>query len=144
MKLAVAESLTGGRLQAEITKISGISAVFLGGITAYTLAQKVRLLGVTESHARSVNCVSAQVAREMAKGACRLFGADIGAATTGYTEPDPSHNVEQPLAYWAIYRAADKQFLSGQMAVGGVTRTQMQELVAKVVFRELVNCVVAT
>ena len=40
-RLAVAESMTGGRLQARITEISGASSFFLGGVTAYALAQKI-------------------------------------------------------------------------------------------------------
>ena len=47
LTLAVAESLTGGRVQARITAISGASEFFLGGMTAYSLDQKVRHLGVS-------------------------------------------------------------------------------------------------
>ena len=87
--LAVAESLTGGRLQALITGVSGASGYFLGGVTAYTIPQKARLLGVDAAHAAEVDAFSARVAAEMACGACRLFGADVGVATTGYAEPAP-------------------------------------------------------
>ena len=62
LQLAVAESMTGGRLQALITAESGASAFFLGGLTAYTLAQKIRHLGVAREIAEPVDCVSAEVA----------------------------------------------------------------------------------
>src|SRR5438045_4062744 len=85
--LAVAESLTCGRVQALVGAISGASEFFLGGITAYSLEEKVRHLGVDRRAARKVNSVSAEVAEQMARGVCALFGSDLGVATTGYAEP---------------------------------------------------------
>ena len=66
LTLAVAESLTAGHVQARIAAVSGASAYFLGGVTAYALAQKVALLGVDRAAAERVNCVSADVARQTA------------------------------------------------------------------------------
>src|SRR5688572_13935952 len=88
LKLAVAESLTGGHVQALVSSVSGISKVFAGGVTAYNEHQKVRHLKVDQTHAAENNCVSERVAREMALGVCRLFDVEIGLATTGYAEPD--------------------------------------------------------
>jgi nicotinamide-nucleotide amidase len=85
--LAVAESITCGHLQARIGAISGASEFFLGGITAYTLEEKVKHLGVKRAAAKAVNSVSAEVAEQMALGACALFGSDFALATTGYAEP---------------------------------------------------------
>ena len=79
LPLAVAESLTSGRLQARIGAIPGASEFFLGGVTAYTLDAKARHLGVDRAEAQAVNGVSSRVAEQMARGACVLFGADIGA-----------------------------------------------------------------
>ena len=101
-QLAVAESMTGGRLQARITEISGASGFFLGGVTAYAPAQKVALLGVNEAYASAVNRVSERVAGEMACGACRLFGADLAVSTTGYAEPSPADGVKDPFAWVAL------------------------------------------
>jgi nicotinamide-nucleotide amidase len=98
----VAESLTGGRLQALLTGVSGASACFLGGVCAYTVPQKARLLGVDAAHATEVDGVSARVAGEMAAGACRLFGADLAVATTGYAEPAPARGVAHPRAWLAL------------------------------------------
>ena len=69
LTLAVAESLTCGRLQARIGAISGASDFFLGGVTAYSLDQKVRHLGVNRAGAAAVNSVSGAVAEQMARGA---------------------------------------------------------------------------
>lgn len=106
--LAVAESVTGGRLQALVTAESGASAFFLGGITAYNLVQKVRHLGVSQEAAAAVDCVSAEVAWEMARGACAAFGAELAVATTGYAEPWGPGGTRAPVVYWALcHRAPD-------------------------------------
>jgi len=105
LTLAVAESVTCGHLQARIGAISGASNFFLGGITAYTLEQKIRHLGVPRELAAPVDCVSEQVAIAMAQGARRLFGADIALATTGYAEPAPAQNIAHPFAWIALAAA---------------------------------------
>lgn len=73
LTLAVAESLTAGNVQAQIAGVSGASGYFLGGVTAYSIEEKVRLLGVNRAGAKKVNCVSARVAEEMARGAAELL-----------------------------------------------------------------------
>jgi nicotinamide-nucleotide amidase len=100
--LAVAESLTCGNVQAYIGRISGASEFFLGGITAYTLEQKVKLLAVNRDAAEKANCVSAEIAEQMARGAACSFGADLALATTGYAEPSAEHDVAVPFAWWAL------------------------------------------
>jgi nicotinamide-nucleotide amidase len=87
--LAVAESLTGGLLAAELTAVPGASSSFRGSVTAYATALKQELLGVDGALLAERGAVDAQVAREMAEGVrCRL-GADWGAATTGVAGPQP-------------------------------------------------------
>ncbi|MFM8337429.1 MAG: CinA family protein [Opitutaceae bacterium] len=132
-RLAVAESMTGGRLQARITEIPGASGFFLGGVTAYALAQKVALLGVDEAHAAAVNCVSERVAGEMALGVCRLFRADIALATTGYAEPSPADGVADPFAWAALAEAAGgepKLIRVLRVDCPGAGRTEAQARVA--------------
>lgn len=145
--LAVAESLTAGHVQARVAAVSGASNFFLGGVTAYTLEQKVKLLGVDRTHATEVNCVSARVATEMATGACELFGADVGTATTGYAEPSPADAIATPFAWWAIAlrvrgtgRGAEGKFLTryGRVECPGAKRTEVQAIVAEAVLAELV------
>src|SRR6478609_9042658 len=122
LTLAVAESLTAGHLQAQIASVSGASEYFLGGVTAYSLEQKVKLLQVNRAHAKRVNCVSQRVAVEMAYGAMQLFGADLAAATTGYAEPARAAGVKSPMAWWAICQRLPKGKLattSGTLEVPG-------------------------
>lgn len=102
LTVAVAESLTGGRIAALLTSLPGASKSFVGSVTAYNLDAKVRLLGVDREHAEQCNCVSSRVATEMAVGVRERFGAYIGVATTGYAEPDPSRGVECPYAHIAV------------------------------------------
>jgi nicotinamide-nucleotide amidase len=87
--LAVAESLTGGLLAAELTGVPGASRSFRGSVTAYATALKQELLGVDGLLLAERGAVDAQVAREMAGGVRRRLGADWGAATTGVAGPDP-------------------------------------------------------
>jgi nicotinamide-nucleotide amidase len=141
LTLAVAESLTCGHVQARIGAISGASNYFLGGITAYALAEKVRHLGVNRAHARRVNGVSQRVAVEMAQGACALFGADIAMATTGYAEPSPVDGIKAPMAWWALchrQRGGRATVISGLMTMPGATRVAAQEQVTEEVLRALV------
>lgn len=138
-KLAVAESLTGGRLQARITEISGASEFFLGGVTAYALEQKAVLLGVDREHAAAVNCVSARVAEEMARGVCRLFGADLGVATTGYAEPSPGQGVTAPLAWIAIAHRS-VVWRVWRLECPGASRAEAQARVAAAAYEGLIAC----
>ena len=141
LTLAAAESLTCGRVQARIGEISGASNFFRGGITAYTLDAKVSQLGVERVAARRANCVSLSVAEQMARGACALFGSDLGVATTGYAEPSPDDGVRDPFAWWAIAhrsRGKFKALRGGRVECPGATRVDVQMFVADAVMVELV------
>lgn len=139
LTLAAAESLTAGHVQARLASVSGSSEYFLGGVTAYALDQKVKLLGVNRAHAQRVDCVSQRVAVEMAAGACQLFGADLAVATTGYAEPAPKRQVRTPQAWWALCHrhGGAAVILSGLIEVPGADRVTVQERVAEVVLVEL-------
>jgi len=141
LTLAVAESVTCGRLQARIGAISGASQFFLGGLTAYTIAQKVRHLGVDRAKAEQVDAVSPEIAGQMARGACAFFGSDLAIATTGYAEPAPERGVMQPVAFWALaHRCADNTCLERQGRIDRprATRVEMQEAVADVALAALI------
>jgi nicotinamide-nucleotide amidase len=140
LTLAVAESLTGGRLQAMIVAIPGASEFFLGGVTAYSLDQKVRHLGVDRAGAAAVNSVSRAVAEQMARGACTLFKADVGVATTGYAEPSAQWRVDEPFAWWALARRGPRggfSHASGRVDCPGLPRVEVQERVARAAFDAL-------
>jgi PncC family amidohydrolase len=85
--LALAESCTGGCLAHRLTNVPGASAVFLGGVVAYSNAVKQKFLGVRGETLRRHGAVSEAVAREMALGARRKFGSDFALAVTGIAGP---------------------------------------------------------
>lgn len=87
LKLATAESCTGGLVGKRITNISGASKVYECGIIAYANEIKHRVLGVNEDTLRQYGAVSAEVAEQMAKGALEVSGADIAVSVTGIAGP---------------------------------------------------------
>lgn len=87
LKIAVAESCTGGWLAKAITDTSGASAVFDCGVVAYANAIKTKLLAVPEESLAQFGAVSEPVAKAMAEGVRTLAGADIGVGITGIAGP---------------------------------------------------------
>jgi len=87
LKLAVAESCTGGMLGERITSIPGSSDVFLGGIIAYHNEVKLNALGVRPEDIERFGAVSEQVALQMASGVRERMGADVGVSVTGIAGP---------------------------------------------------------
>jgi nicotinamide-nucleotide amidase len=87
MRLATAESCTGGLIGALLTDVPGASASYVGGIISYTDAVKMTTLGVPAEVLAHHGAVSAQVAVAMAEGARRAIGADLAIAVTGIAGP---------------------------------------------------------
>jgi PncC family amidohydrolase len=85
--LALAESCTGGGIANCVTNVPGASAVFLGGVVAYSNSVKEKFLGVRSATLKKHGAVSEAVAREMAEGAREKFGADFAIAVTGIAGP---------------------------------------------------------
>ena len=87
LRIAVAESCTGGGLADRITNINGSSKYFERGIVTYSNAAKVELLKVDEDVMMEKGAVSAEVAMQMAEGIKSTSGADIGVSLTGIMGP---------------------------------------------------------
>jgi nicotinamide-nucleotide amidase len=93
MTIAVAESLTGGLVVAELVSVPGASAVVRGGVVAYATQLKSTLLGVDSELLAAKGAIDPEVARQMADGVRWHLGhdgvpADIGLATTGVAGPE--------------------------------------------------------
>ncbi len=88
LKIAAAESCTGGLLSSKITDIPGSSAYMKGGIVAYENSIKVKFLDVSEESLNKLGAVSKEVALQMAKGVAEKLDADIGVSATGIAGPD--------------------------------------------------------
>jgi PncC family amidohydrolase len=87
LKLATAESCTGGLVGHRLTNVPGSSGYLEGGVIAYSYEAKERLLGVHHDTLYEHGAVSAETALEMARGARKALGADIGIAVTGIAGP---------------------------------------------------------
>jgi PncC family amidohydrolase len=87
LKLATAESCTGGLASHRITNIPGSSDYFLGGVVAYAYEAKVAALGVSWETLRAYGAVSREVVLEMARGARRLLSADLAVSVSGIAGP---------------------------------------------------------
>ncbi|MET8683429.1 CinA family protein [Streptomyces sp. NPDC004732] len=100
--LAVAESLTGGLVAAEITSVPGASKVFRGSVTAYATELKRDVLGVDGTLLDERGAVDPEVARQMADGVRTVLGADWGIATTGVAGPEPQDGQPVGTVYVAV------------------------------------------
>ena len=87
LKLSLAESCTGGLIGDRITDVPGSSEYFIGGVVAYAYEAKVALLGVSWDTLNSQGAVSQQTVFEMARGARRVLGTDIGISVSGIAGP---------------------------------------------------------
>ncbi len=85
--LATAESCTGGGIGAQLTAISGSSAVYKGGMISYCNEIKHRVLGVSAEILEHFGAVSAPVAEAMAVGARRVCQTDVAVSVTGLAGP---------------------------------------------------------
>lgn len=88
LKIAVAESLTGGLVSSMLVNVAGISENFMEGVVSYSIDSKMKRLGVLEDTIKTHTEVSSQAAMEMAKGVALNLGTDIGISTTGISGPD--------------------------------------------------------
>ena len=87
LKIAAAESCTGGNIAHLITSVPGSSDTFLGGIVSYANEVKQNLLGVKPEDLETHGAVSREVVEQMAIGVCRATGADCSVATSGIAGP---------------------------------------------------------
>jgi len=105
VKLATAESCTGGLVAGALTAIPGSSAVFERGFVTYSNAAKEELLAVSPALLRAFGAVSEPVAKAMAEGALQRSHADLAVAITGVAGPDGG-TPEKPvgLVHFALAR----------------------------------------
>ncbi|MCL1806263.1 MAG: competence/damage-inducible protein A [Oscillospiraceae bacterium] len=109
VRLAAAESCTGGLVSAKLTAIPGASRFFLGGVVAYGRQVKENVLGVPEDLINKCGMVSGEVALAMARGVCKLTGAEIGLGLTGLAGPGgDGSNVPVGTVCIALFDARDR------------------------------------
>jgi nicotinamide-nucleotide amidase len=121
--LACAESLTGGSVGARITSVPGASDIFLGSAVVYSAGAKCEVLGVSRETIDGPGVVSEACAREMATGARRVFGADLGLALTGAAGPQP-HGGADPGTVWVALDTDDIRHARGFRVPGERARVR--------------------
>lgn len=113
LRVATAESCTGGLLAKIITDLPGASAWYAGGVIAYANDVKVGSLGVDPATLETHGAVSRAVVQEMAAGACRRFDADLVLAVTGIAGPGGG-TPEKPVGtVWLAVALTDGTSLAG-------------------------------
>jgi PncC family amidohydrolase len=128
LTVTFAESCTGGLLGKSITDVPGASAVFHGGAITYSNDIKIKVTGVSPDTIDKYTEVSFRCAEEMAAGAARLFGADIGISATGYAGPGGGTD-ENPVGtvYTGVY--ARGKICSYRLYYPGKSRDEIRRAV---------------
>lgn len=117
LTIAVAESLTGGLFQQELTAIPGTSALLTGGVICYTNFVKQKVLNVKADTIEKYGAVSEQCARELAENVATLLGTDIGISFTGVAGPDELEGKQAGTVYVGI-SIGEKTFVE-KLLLGG-------------------------
>lgn len=119
LKIATAESCTGGLIAKLITDIPGASEVFECGICAYSNSIKEKLLSVSARTLAQHTAVSKETAMEMAANVRKLANADVGLSTTGYAGPKgPNSNDTVGLVYVGLSNMTKTTYVRLNLAHG--------------------------
>ena len=110
IKVATAESCTGGMIASEIISAPGSSLVLDSSFVTYSNESKTLILGVPAEDIKMCGAVSETVARKMAQGVRQVAGADIGVATTGIAGPDGGSQ-DKPVGLVYIALATSKKVI---------------------------------
>ncbi|WP_421786614.1 CinA family protein [Hyphobacterium sp.] len=126
LKLATAESCTGGLVGGAITRIAGSSDAFDRGFITYSDAAKMAHLNVSEDTLNAVGAVSEAVAREMAVGALAASGCDMAVSITGIAGPGGSDHKPAGLVWFGL-AMADGQVLTRERHYGDIGRDAVRQ-----------------
>jgi nicotinamide-nucleotide amidase len=125
LKLATAESCTGGLIAAALTEIPGSSDVLERGWVTYSDAAKQQDLGVPASALSRFGAVSAEVARAMAEGALKKSSADLAVAVTGIAGPSGG-SAEKPVGLVHIAVSGKGRTLAKELRLGAIGRGEVR------------------
>jgi nicotinamide-nucleotide amidase len=139
LKLAVAESCTGGLIGKLITDIPGSSDYLLLDAVTYSDAAKSAVLGVDPQLIAGCGAVSGEVARAMAEGALRISGADIAVAVTGIAGPGGGSERKPVGTVWFGLARKDADALDRQFRFPG-DRPRVRNQAAHMAMKLVVDC----
>ncbi len=137
LKLATAESCTGGLIANRITDIPGSSDYFLGGIVAYAYEAKVALLDVSWDTLRAYGAVSRETVLEMARGARKALAADLAISVSGIAGPGGGLPNKPVGATWFALASLDGEWTYLHQFQGN--RLQNKSLAADAAFKILID-----
>lgn len=131
LKIATAESCTGGLISKMITDVSGASAVFDCGVCSYANEIKAKILGVSEDDLKEFGAVSKEVAMQMAQGVRELSGADIGISTTGIAGPTGGSDLKPVgTVFIGVSTVAKNYFLRSNLMTKNAKRDNIRQSAA--------------
>jgi len=128
LTVGIAESCTGGLLSSRITEVPGASAVLLGSVVAYSNRSKTSLLGVPEDVLVAHGAVSGEAAGEMAIGARKALGADIGLSITCIAGPGGATE-EKPVGLSYVGLSSNDGTYVARLELGGSRAWVREQLV---------------
>lgn len=130
LRVATAESCTGGLISERITRVSGSSEVFDCGVCSYANTIKAKVLGVSEETLTILGAVSAETAIQMAEGVKKLSGADIAVSTTGIAGPTGG-TAEKPVGLVYLGVCTAEKAYAIRLMLGGVNTTNSRAYIRK-------------
>jgi nicotinamide-nucleotide amidase len=137
LRLATAESCTGGLIAAVLTEVAGASDVFERGFVTYSNAAKIEQLGIAADLIEKHGAVSEAVARMMARGALQRSRADLAVAVTGVAGPGGG-TAEKPVGLVHL-AAGDRQgrIAARELRLGDIGRVAIRHASVAEAFRLL-------
>ena len=137
LRLAAAESCTGGLIAAALTDIAGCSDVVEGGAVTYSNTLKQTVLGVPEPLLRESGAVSKPVARAMAQGAVARLKADVAVAVTGIAGPGGG-TADKPVGLvWIATARKGRATVAREHRFGDIGRTRVRMETVRAALRML-------
>ncbi len=139
IKIASAESCTGGLIASLITEISGSSQIFERGFVVYSNLAKEQNLGVDAEILKQFGAVSEKVAKEMAIGAIKNSAANLSIAVTGISGPDGGSD-DKPvgLVYISSFNNLNKKLIVKKFNFSG-SRSENRILTVQNAFKILIS-----
>lgn len=133
LRVATAESCTGGLIAAALTEVPGSSDVFERGFVTYSNEAKRELLGVSADLLRRHGAVSREVADAMALGALARSHADIAVAVTGVAGPGGG-TAEKPVGLVHLAAARHGRVIHQALGLGDIGRGEIRRRTVQAAF----------
>jgi PncC family amidohydrolase len=141
LKIAVAESCTGGLVAASLTRVPGASDWFCGSSVVYQEPTKIGWLNVSHDLIVEHSAESAQVTEAMSRAILEVTPhADVSVATSGHLEPNASHDRPGPYVFVCVSQRDGVKIKSArpiELSLSGNSRGARQQSAAIAAIRKL-------